>query len=137
MITFANPVTVGSVTTNFGMVSSTTVTGNTVTANLTNVPNARLILVTLVGVNDGTNTGDVSIPMGVLLGDTTANGTVNSTDVTEAKANSGQATNGANFRTDVTVNGVINSSDVSTVKLQSGTAFPPSEPAQTQTDTQK
>ena len=136
VITFANPVTVGSVTTNFGMVSSTTVTGNTVTANLTNVPNARLILVTLVGVNDGTNTGDVSIPMGVLLGDTTANGTVNSTDVTEAKANSGQATNGANFRTDVTVNGLINSSDVSTVKLQSGTAFPPSEPMQTQTDTQ-
>ncbi len=134
LVTFANPVTVSSVTTNFGMVSSTTVSGNTVTVNLTNVPNARLIFITLFGVNDGTNTGDVMIPMGVLLGDTSANGMVNSTDIGETKLNSGQATNGANFRTDVSVNGVINSSDVSTVKLQSGTSFPPSEPTQTQTD---
>jgi hypothetical protein len=50
---------------------------------------------------------------------------VNASDITETKSNSGQATDGANFRTDVTVNGVINSSDVSTVKSKSGTAFPP------------
>ena len=131
VVTFANPVTAGSVTSNFGMVSSSIVSGNTVTVNLTNVPNARIIFITLNGVSDGTNTGNVMITMGVLLGDTSANGMVNSTDISETKANSGQATNGANFRTDVSVNGVINSSDVSTVKAQSGTAFPPSPPAQT------
>lgn len=132
VITFVGPVTIGSAMTSGGMVSSTTVSGNTVTVNLTNVPNAQIITITLVGVNDGTNTGNVLIPMGLLLGDTSASGNVNSTDVSETKLNSGQATNGANFRTDVSVNGVINSSDVSTVKLQSGSGFPPSAPAQTQ-----
>ena len=58
--------------------------------------------------------------MGVLLGDTTANGTVNSSDIGQAKANSGQTTTSANFRTDVTANGVINSSDIGTVKANSG-----------------
>ena len=105
------------------------------TVNLTSVPNARLVFITLNSVSDGNNTGNVTIPMGVLLGDTSANGMVNSTDISETKVNSGQATNGANFRTDVSVNGLINSSDVSTVKLQSGTAFPPSEPTQAQPDT--
>ena len=135
VITFANPVTVSSASTNFGMVSSTNVSANTVTVNLTSVPNARLVFITLNSVSDGNNTGNVTIPMGVLLGDTSANGMVNSTDISETKVNSGQATNGANFRTDVSVNGLINSSDVSTVKLQSGTAFPPSEPTQAQPDT--
>jgi hypothetical protein len=132
VVTFPSPVTVASATSNFGTVSSTNASGNTVTVNLTNVPNARLIFITLNSVNDGTHTGNVMVTMGALLGDTTANGMVNATDVGETKANSGQAANGANFRTDVSGNGVINSTDVATVKLQSGTAFPPSEPTQTE-----
>ena len=115
------------------MVSSTTVSGNTVTVNLTGVPNAQTITINLIGVSDGTNTGNISIPMSLLLGDTTASGGVNSTDVGETKANSGQAANGANFRTDVTVNGLINSSDVSVVKAQSGTALPATAQIQTET----
>jgi hypothetical protein len=134
VITFAGPVTIGSATTSGGgMVSSTTVSGNTVTVNLTNVPNAQTITINLISVSDGTNTGNISIPMSVLLGDTTASGGVNSTDVGETKANSGQAANGANFRTDVTVNGLINSSDVSVVKAQSGTALPATAQIQTET----
>jgi len=54
-------------------------------------------------VNDGTTTGNLDIPMGVLVGDTTGNGTVNASDVAQTKANSGQAANASNFRTDVNV----------------------------------
>ena len=69
------------------------------------------------------NAGNVVIPMSVLLGDTTGSGSVNSTDVSQTKAQSGSTASISNFRTDVTVNGSINSSDVSTVKSKSGTAL--------------
>ena len=63
--------------------------------------------------------------MGVLLGDVNGNGSVNSTDVSQTKLQSGQAVTNANFREDVNVNGSINATDVSSVKLKSGTALPP------------
>jgi uncharacterized protein YdgA (DUF945 family) len=75
-------------------------------------------------VNDGSNTGNVSIPMSVLLGDSNANKSVNSSDVTQTKVQSGQAVTALNFREDVTASGAINSSDVSLVKSKSGTALP-------------
>ena len=72
----------------------------------------------------GNNTPVLQVPIGVLLGDTTGNGTVNATDVSQAKLQSGQAVTGSNFRNDITVNGSINATDVSSVKLKSGTALP-------------
>ena len=66
--------------------------------------------------------------MDVILGDTSNNGAVNSSDVSTTKLQSGTAAGASNFRNDVNVNGVMNSSDVSTVKLQSGTALPASAP---------
>ena len=130
VVTFVAPVTItsASVTSGTGSVSSATISGNQVFVNLTNVGNAQTIMITLFGVNDGTHNGNVSIPMGVLLGDTTANGAVNSTDVSQTKLQSGNVVTTSNFREDVTVNGSINSSDVSSVKLQSGTALPPAAP---------
>jgi hypothetical protein len=68
--------------------------------------------------------GCASATMGVLVGDTTGNGSVNSSDISQTKAESGNAAMSGNFRTDVTVNGLINSSDISTVKSKSGTALP-------------
>jgi hypothetical protein len=62
--------------------------------------------------------------MGVLLGDTTGNGAVNSSDISQTQSQSGLALSNSNFREDVTVNGAINSSDISTVQVQSGTALP-------------
>ena len=62
--------------------------------------------------------------MGVLIGDTSANGAVNSSDISQSKSQSGQAVTAANFRQDVTVSGSINSSDISLVKSKSGTALP-------------
>ncbi|HEU0207853.1 MAG TPA: hypothetical protein VFQ78_02640 [Candidatus Udaeobacter sp.] len=126
IVSFASPVTVSSaaITQGTGSVSGTSVAANDVIINLTGVTNAQTIGITLFGVNDGTTATNVIIPMGVLLGDTSANGSVNSSDVSQTKAQSGFALTPLNFRTDVTVNGAINSSDVSSVKTQSGTALP-------------
>jgi hypothetical protein len=126
VVTFPVSVTVSSagVTSGTGSVSSVTVAGNQIFVNLTGVTNAQTITITLFGVSDGVNTGNVAVPMSVLLGDTTSSKAVNSSDISQTKAQSGTAANAANFRTDVTVNGLINSSDISTVKSKSGTALP-------------
>jgi hypothetical protein len=127
VVTFANPVTVGgaSVTAGTGSVGSFSVSGAVVTINLTGVANAQRLGVTLTNVSDGANLGSVMIPMGVLLGDTTGNRSVNSSDISQTKGQSGTVASSGNFRTDVTVNGSINSSDISSVKSKSGTALPP------------
>lgn len=64
------------------------------------------------------------VPMGVMAGDTSGNGTVNASDVSQAKVQSGQLLSNSNFRSDVTVNGSINASDVSDIKVKSGTSLP-------------
>jgi hypothetical protein len=81
--------------------------------------------VALVNAHDSTNTiGNVSATMAVLIGDTTANGAVNSSDVAQTQSQSGQPVTSGNFREDVTVNGSINSSDIALVQSKSGTALP-------------
>jgi glucose/arabinose dehydrogenase len=135
LITFANPVTVNGtvqadVTSGVGDVGTggvpnggaVTVNGAVVTVPLTNVANAQTISLTLFDVHQGAHAGDVTVQMSVLVGDTTGNRTVNSSDVSQTKALSGTV---AASRNDVTVNGMINSSDVSLVKSKSGTALPP------------
>ncbi|HST30816.1 MAG TPA: sialidase family protein [Chthoniobacterales bacterium] len=128
IITFASPVTVGSVSVsssdNQATVSSSSVNGGVVTVNLANVTNAQTVTVNLTNVSDGTSTGNVGVPMGVLAGDTTANRAVNSSDVAQTQSQSGQAVTAANFREDVTINGEINSSDISFVQAHSGTGLP-------------
>jgi N-acetylneuraminic acid mutarotase len=125
VVTFASPVTVGGVSVTSGTGSASfSVAGAVVTINLTGVTNAQRLGVTLASVNDGTSIGDVMVPMGVLAGDTTGNGSVNASDVTQTKLQSGQAVTGSNFRNDVTSNGSINASDISSVKQRSGTALP-------------
>jgi hypothetical protein len=123
VFTFATAVT------NCGVASAGMVSpgpnANQCMVNLTGVPNAQYIQVNLNGVITGGGSGNVTGPqMGVLLGDTSANGSVNATDVGQTKIQSGAAVTNGNFRTDVAVSGAINSTDVSTVKLSSGTALP-------------
>jgi hypothetical protein len=124
---FVNSVTVGSaaVTSGTGSVSSFSVSGSQVTVNLTGVTNAQRITATLFNVNDGTNSGDVPVSMGVLVGDVNGNAVVNASDVSLTKAQVGQPVTGSNFREDVNANGVINSVDVAQVKAKVGTALPP------------
>jgi hypothetical protein len=94
--------------------------------NLTGVPNASHVSVTLHGVSDSAgNSGDIApLRMDALLGDTTGNGVVNSSDISQTQSQSGQPVTSDNFREDVTVNGLINSSDISLVQSKSGTALP-------------
>jgi hypothetical protein len=127
IFTFSGPVgSCGTASTSGGSVSSSSGGGNSCTVNLTGVPNAQYLTVNLTGVTipSACFVGNVSGTMGVLLGDTTANGSVNSSDISQTKAQSGTVANSSNFRTDVTINGLINSSDISTVKSKSGTALP-------------
>jgi hypothetical protein len=95
-----------------------------VTVNLTGVTNVQTITVTLTNVSDGTATNNVPILMGVLIGDTSADRTVNSTDISQTRAQIGQAVTTSNFRSDVTTDGVIRNGDVSLVKTKKGTILP-------------
>jgi hypothetical protein len=93
--------------------------------DLTAVSNQQNLTIALNNVLDAEgNTGNVAATMGVLVGDTTGNGSVNASDINQTKAQSGTAVTQANFRQDVTANGTINGSDVSLVKSKSGTALP-------------
>jgi hypothetical protein len=92
---------------------------------LTGVPNAQFTTVQLTGVIDSNgSTGNVSGSMGVLVGDTTADGSVNSTDIAQTKSQSGTLVTNSNFREDVTTDGNLNSTDIGLVKSKSGTALP-------------
>ncbi len=140
VITFGAPVTVtgspqSQVTSGTGQVGTggvsnggvVSVSGSVVTVTLTSVANTQRMAVTLFGVNDGTNIGDVVIPMGVLIGDTNGDGVVNTADITQTRRESGNAAHddpNANFREDVTVDGVINAADITAVRRQSGNALP-------------
>jgi hypothetical protein len=126
IVSFANPVTLTGASVSFGAgsVSSYSANGGTVTIDLTSVGNVQTIMITLASVSDGSNTGDVSIPMSVLLGDVNGNGVVSNTDVSSVKAQVAAPMTSSNFRNDVNANGVISNSDVSMSKAQVGTSLP-------------
>jgi hypothetical protein len=129
VVTFDVPVTVSSVSVTpgaggAGSASGFSVNNTEVTVNLTGVSNAQTLKINLIGVTGGSNSGNVSIPMGVLVGDTTASGAVNSSDIAQTQSQSGQVVTLSNFREDVTVNGEINSSDIAIVQAHSGTGLP-------------
>jgi len=127
VVTFSRPVTYASaaVTSGTGSVQSTSGNNSSaITINLTGVANAQTIIVTVSGVNYGGNTGNIRIPVSFLIGDTSGNGSVNASDVSQTKSQSGQSLTGSNFREDVTANGSINTSDVSLVKVRVGTSLP-------------
>jgi hypothetical protein len=131
VFTFANPlisVSSASVTSGTGSVVSSSIgtDAHDYIVNLTGVTNAQRLTVTLANLSD--NAGDfstsVTATMGVLVGDTTANGAVNSSDIAQTQSQSGQPVTANNFREDVTVNGSVNSSDIALVQAHSGTALP-------------
>ncbi|MGH8100856.1 MAG: dockerin type I domain-containing protein, partial [Chthoniobacterales bacterium] len=113
----------GFATSGMGQVDAVTINGSVVTVNLSNVANAQTLTLKIFSVSDGANTGDVSSPMSVLLGDTNANGVVNAADISQTKSQSGQSLGASNFREDVNANGSINAVDISIVKVHSGTGL--------------
>ena len=89
---FLNPLTsvTGANLTGTGAVSSAVISGDPheYVVYLTNVANDQVITVSLTNVNDvvGNHSDTIAATMGVLLGDTTGNGSVNASDVSQTKA---------------------------------------------------
>jgi hypothetical protein len=95
-----------------GTVSSSSGSGtSTITLNLTGVTNAQNIATLLFGVSDGIIAGELSVPVGILVGDTNGDRFVNSGDTLQTRNRAGQVTGAANFRSDVNLDGSINSGD--------------------------
>jgi hypothetical protein len=100
---------------------------NQYTVNLSNVSNQQYIQVNLFNVTDslGNTVSAVSSPeMGVLVGDVTANGSVDSGDVTLVRQQTLQNVTQSNFREDVNANGSIDSGDVTITRQQTLTSLP-------------
>ena len=128
VFTFSNSVVSGSasVTSGIGSPATPSFSGNTMTVDLTGVNDVQVITVTLSNVTDSFAQvlPTTAVSMNVLSGDTSGNKTVNVTDVSQTKAQSGFPVTGANFREDVNVSGILNGTDVSTVKGRSGSGLP-------------
>jgi hypothetical protein len=92
--------------------------------NLTGVANTQSITVTLFGVKNTTTNGNVSVSMGVLVGDVNASKAVTNTDVAAVKVQVAAPVTSSNFRNDVNTNGVVSNTDVSATKSEVGTALP-------------
>ncbi|HEX8281097.1 MAG TPA: dockerin type I domain-containing protein [Chthoniobacterales bacterium] len=126
VFSFPNPLTSvsgASVTSGPGSVSSSNIDGSNsrnYIVNLSGVTSGQTIQVKLTGVNDGTMSGDLTVPMSVLLGDTNEDGSVNAGDAQQTRNRSGQTTNATNFRSDVNTDGAVNSGDALIVRANSG-----------------
>jgi hypothetical protein len=130
IVTFGSNVTVGTV----DMVNDSTdlvigtadfsVSNNVVTVDLHSVPNAVRLNVNLRGVSDGTNSGLVSIPMGVLLGDVNGSARVDAADVSLVRQQTLQTVDSSNFREDINVSGRMDAADVSIARQQTLTSLP-------------
>lgn len=134
VFTFAVPVTFTGVSVGgtHGTVTTSPAAGSgpvsEVTVHIANAANAQTISVDLLGVSAGAAAATISAPLNVLVGDTNADRTVNSADISEVKSQSGQPVSDAeghnNFREDLNADGDINSADISLVKSKSGTGLP-------------
>jgi hypothetical protein len=125
---FTNPITgVGGVTSSCGTATAAIGADNhqVLTSLAAGACNGQYITVQLNNVTDGTNTISPSVTFGLLIGDATANGAVDSSDIAEAKSRSG-ATCPPTLRADANGDGVIDSSDISVVKSNSGCSLPTS-----------
>jgi hypothetical protein len=109
-----------------GTVGSVSFSGSDMLVNLTGVTDRQILSLTSSNVSDvnGTNLASVAVNIGFLIGDTNQSKTVNSTDVSQTKSQTGASVTPSNFREDVTADGSINSTDVSLVKSRSGNGLP-------------
>jgi hypothetical protein len=100
-------------------------TGNQVVVNLTQVVNAQVLVVTILGVSDGMNTSNVQATLGVLIGDVNASGRVDAADVSLVRQQTLDAVTISNFRADINASGRIDAADVSIARQQTLTSLPP------------
>ena len=93
VVTFPSNVSFSSaqVTSGVGSVASASGSGTKVaTVNLTGVTSGQTIEITVTDADDGTSVNNLVIPMSVMVGDTNGNGSVNATDISNIKTQSGQ-----------------------------------------------
>ena len=100
--------------------------GNQYIVNLTGVPNAQILTISLTNVADsnGNFSASTSASVSVLVGDTNADRFTDAIDVSQTKSQSGKPVTNANFREDVNVDGFIDAIDASLVKSKSGASLP-------------
>jgi hypothetical protein len=93
--------------------------------NLTDVPNASHLNVTLNGVTDSANNiGDVSAQMDVLLGDVNSTGRTDSGDVTAIRNKTVSIPDQQTFQFDVNTSGRIDAGDVTMTRNATVTVLP-------------
>jgi hypothetical protein len=129
VFTFATPVTFSSITMTpgaggTGSVASTSVSGNQVTVNLTNVSNAQTLTINLNGLSSGGDTGNIAWPMAVLLGDVNATRRTDAGDVTTVRNQTVSIPTSSTFRADVNVSGRIDAGDVTVTRNATVTVLP-------------
>jgi hypothetical protein len=131
VFTFTNPLmSVDEASTSCGSISSRTIDSSDPHRYLVSITgctvNAQSITTSLTGVHDtlGNTLPAAAASMALLLGDTTANGSVSNTDVASVKAQVAAPVTSSNFRNDVNANGVVSNTDVSMTKTQVGTSLP-------------
>ena len=131
IFTFTNNVTTCGTTPNAGGTVAAGPNANQCTVNLTGVVNGQTTTVELDNVTDVSNaTGNVSVLMGLLIGDTNADGFVDAIDVAQTKSKSGQSISASNFREDVNVDSFLDAIDVALVKSRSGSVLNSAQPQQ-------
>ncbi|MDQ6765123.1 MAG: TIGR02597 family protein, partial [Verrucomicrobiota bacterium] len=96
----------------------------TATIDVTGVANGNYVTVNLTSVNDGVNTNDVAVRMGLLVGDSNGDGFVNGGDATQTRNRAGQTATASNFRSDFNTDGIVNSGDSVIARSRSGTFLP-------------
>jgi hypothetical protein len=98
---------------------------NQYSINLTGVPDASHVFITLHGVVDARgDSGDVTIPMDVLFGDVNGNGRVEGNDVSGIQSKVRSQVNNVTCRYDVNTNGAIEGNDVSLTQSSIRTFLP-------------
>jgi hypothetical protein len=131
VFTFANPLTsVGGATVSSGTAGiKSRVIGSDAhqyIVDLTGVTNAQRVVISLNNVQDvaANFSGNVAATFNLLVGDTTADGFANSTDIAQTKSQSGTMVINSNYREDLNADGSINSTDIALAKSKSGSALP-------------
>jgi CSLREA domain-containing protein len=131
IVTFGSNVTVASaevvnVVDSFPVGSATVSASNNIaTVDLHGIPNPARLSVNLRGVSDGTHSGLVSIPMGVLLGDVNSSHRTDSGDVAAVRNHVVSVpTDDATARFDVNLSDRIDSGDVTATRSASITTLP-------------
>ena|GEM_PF-890382 len=120
---------VGTASTTCGSVTSTSISGNTVTVSFLVTGRAcdqSEITITLTDVvgEMGDTLSLASVMMGLLGGDVNGDGYVDRTDGNLIGRYFGQTTDDINFRADIDSNGVIDSNDADIVKHRLGNSLP-------------